>query len=190
MERIISPIEVKASPDDGDGTFIGYPAIFNHPDSDQDVIAPGAFKQAIQDSMNGTKAWPVLLLQHSSDDVIGAVQSMEEDQTGLRISAKIAPTKRGKEILSLMKMRPRPAISGLSIGFRVRKSTTSKTGRTLTDLDLVEISLCVFPANTRARVTGVKSYVEPKPEMTMKDLAWADFQMLRATMTMTNRNWR
>ena len=45
MERITSPIELKTSPDDG--TLVGYPAIFSHPDDDSDTIAPGAFKRAI-----------------------------------------------------------------------------------------------------------------------------------------------
>ena len=51
--------------------------------------------------------------------------------------------------------------------------------RTLKAVDLVEVSLVTFPADSRARVTGVKSRLEAEPEMTMKDLAWADFLMLR-----------
>ena len=73
---------------------------------------------------------------------------MEEDDNGLLIRAKIAPTTRGKEILSLLKMSPRPAMSGLGVGFRTRKFTANKSGRTLTDLDLVAVSLCTFPSLT------------------------------------------
>ena len=49
-------------------------------------------------------------------------------------------------------------VTGLSIGYWVRDSSVDeKTGiRTLTKLDLVEISLVTFPANDDARVEAVK----------------------------------
>ena len=49
-------------------------------------------------------------------------------------------------------------VTGLSIGYWVRESSyDEKTGvRTLTKLDLVEISLVTFPANDDARVEAVK----------------------------------
>jgi phage head maturation protease len=50
------------------------------------------------------------------------------------------------------------AVTGLSIGYWVRESSfDEKTGiRTLTKLDLVEVSLVTFPANDDARVEAVK----------------------------------
>jgi phage head maturation protease len=52
----------------------------------------------------------------------------------------------------------RRTVTGLSIGYWVRESSfDEKTGiRTLTKLDLVEISLVTFPANDDARVEAVK----------------------------------
>jgi HK97 family phage prohead protease len=186
MDRIISPIEIKASPNDD--TIIGYAAIFNHPDSDQDVILPGAFKKTIQDSKSGAKAWPVFLLQHSSDDPIGSIQSMEEDENGLLVRAKIAPTTRGKEILSLLKMKPRPAMSALGVGFRTRKFTANKSGRTLTDLDLVAVSLCTFPSPRLATVTSVKRHAAVVPPYTLRDQVRDDWAMLGRTITANNRS--
>jgi HK97 family phage prohead protease len=162
MERIISPIEFKTSPDDG--TLVGYAAIFGHPDDDGDTIVPGAFKRSIQESKSGAKAWPVFLLQLDADSPIGSVTSMDEDENGLLIRAKIAPTTRGKEILSLLRMKPRPALSGLGVGFRAKSYTPTKTGRTLTDLDLIAVSLVTFPSQSRAVVTSVKrAPIEPVP---------------------------
>jgi phage head maturation protease len=68
----------------------------------------------------------------------------------------------------------------------------SPARRTIKAVDLVEVSLVTFPANTRARVTGVKSrYSEPEDEaVKLKRWAMEDFEMLRATITKGNRNWR
>jgi hypothetical protein len=52
-------------------------------------------------------------------------------------------------------------LDGLSIGFRTRKATQgTKPGepaRTLTEIDLVEVSIVTFPANPKARVTAAKT---------------------------------
>jgi HK97 family phage prohead protease len=195
MERIISPIELKASPDDG--TITGYAAIFSHQDNDGDTFAPGSFKRSIHESTSGAKAWPVFLLQLSADDPIGSIKTMEEDENGLLIRAKIAPTTRGKEILSLLKMSPRPALSGLGVGFKARKFTTNKSGRLLTDIDLIAVSLVTFAAQSGAVVTSVKSRTEepvpepkPVPVVDWKAVAMADYLMLAKEMTRHNRNYR
>lgn len=60
-----------------------------------------------------------------------------------------------------MKMTPRPAINGLSIGFYARdfkdEKVDGKRIRHITNVDLVELSLVTFPANGDARVEGIKS---------------------------------
>jgi Escherichia/Staphylococcus phage prohead protease len=52
-------------------------------------------------------------------------------------------------------------LDGLSIGFRTRKQVMgTKPGepaRTLTDIDLVEVSVVTFPANPKARVSAIKA---------------------------------
>jgi phage head maturation protease len=64
---------------------------------------------------------------------------------------------------TLLSMQPRPAIDGLSIGYvpvKWKVNSDPKEGeprRVLTDVDLYEISLVTWPANSRARVTSVKS---------------------------------
>jgi phage head maturation protease len=93
---------------------------------------------------------------------------------------------RGRDTYALLKMTPRPALDGLSIGFRARDFELHKSGpvkRTLKAIELVEVSLVTFPANRLATVTNVKSEVEAAPEMTMKELARADFEFLRSEMT-------
>ena len=58
-------------------------------------------------------------------------------------------------------MKPRPALSGLSIGYIAKKYTVGtkpdEPRRKLEDVELIEVSLVTFPANPKARVGSVKS---------------------------------
>jgi uncharacterized protein len=89
-------------------------------------------------------------------------------------------------------MKPRPALDGLSIGFRCTDAEHHKAGsgpggarRTIKGVDLVEVSLVTFPANLKARVVSVKAHGEP--EATMQDLASADFERMRDLMQRSGR---
>jgi uncharacterized protein len=195
MQHIICPFEVKNDPGTTDGIITRYGNIFGNIDSYGDVVAPGAFKKTINDVMTGVTARPAMLLQHGGESAedktpIGIWTSMEEDSKGLRLQGKLAiKTKRGADAYALLKMTPRPALNGLSIGYRAKEFELHRTGpakRTLKAIDLVEVSLVTFPANRLATVTGVKSGYEAAPEMTMRDLAWADFIELRR-LSNTNR---
>lgn len=174
-------LELKlAPPDSGVMEFSGYGAVFGNEDSYGDVIAPGAFEQYLSDVKSGTQQWPAMLLQHggwgmSATDMtpVGLWTGLEEDKTGLKVAGKLADTPRGTELYSLMKMEPRPAISGLSIGYFAREFVNGKGAnepyRTLTRIDLMEISPVTFPANDKARISGVKS---------LKDFTERDFERL------------
>jgi len=61
---------------------------------------------------------------------------------------------KGREAYSLMKQG---ALSGLSIGYSVIKSSSKSNVRLLEELKLYEISPVTFPANGEARVSSVKS---------------------------------
>jgi hypothetical protein len=161
--------EIKFAADDGADarTFTGYGAVFGNVDSYGDVIDKGAFKKTLADAKK-SGSWPAMLLQHggwgmSADDLtpIGIWTEMDEDEKGLRVVGKLAETQRGLEAYGLLKMTPRPALNGLSIGYRARKFTMgTKAGeprRTLHEVELIETSIVTFPANPKARVGDVKS---------------------------------
>lgn len=146
--------------------FEGYGAYFNNIDSYGDAIAPGAFKRTLSEARKKS-VYPSMLLQHGNwlggDDnmPVGVWTSFKEDEKGLLVEGKLAETQRGKDAYALLKMEPRPAISGLSIGFFAKKFTLgtkpTEPRRTLEDIELLEVSLVTFPANDKARITGVKS---------------------------------
>lgn len=149
-------------------TFSGYGAVFGNVDSHGDVIEPGAFAKYIADVKSGVLPWPALLSQHggwqmSAEDVtpIGVWLDLVEDGHGLKVTGKLADTARGREMHALMKMSPRPAIDGMSIGYIAKewepRTKPEDPKRRLKRIDLVEISLVTRPSNGKARVSAVKS---------------------------------
>lgn len=178
--------------DSGVMEFNGYGATFNNVDSYGDIIIPGAFDTYLQDVQNQKQNWPAMLMQHggwgvTSTDMtpIGVWDSITEDQNGLKVTGTLADTPRGQEAYALLKMSPRPAISGLSIGFYTRKFSfggkNDTFDRKLEQIDLVEISLVTFPANDKARVSGVKShtdYSEREFEQILRDSGFSKKEAL------------
>lgn len=168
MERkVIALSEIGADGDEKEMRFKGYGAVFGNVDSYGDVIDQGAFHETLKQAEK-TGVWPSMLAQHggwgmTSTDMtpIGVWESLEENGTGLKATGILAPTPRGQEIYTLMKMKPRPAIDGLSIGYIPKKFTIgTKQGeprRRLHEVELIEISPVTFPANGKARVSSVKS---------------------------------
>jgi len=144
-----------------DMTFSGYGAVFGNVDAYGDVIAPGAFADSLAKAQE-TGRYPAMLAQHDAwENPVGVWTTLAEDGTGLKVEGKLADTPKGRELYALMKMTPRPAIDGLSIGFRpVEWSMREKPEdprRTLKKIDLVEVSIVTMPANERARVAAVKN---------------------------------
>lgn len=168
MERAMIALgEVKLAGNAETMTFEGYGAVFGNLDSYGDVIQPGAFAETLAASRR-TGRWPAMLAQHggmglSAGDMmpIGVWTDMAEDGKGLWVQGKLAETERGKEAYALMKMEPRPALDGLSIGYVAKKWTAgakpNEPRRKLEAIELMEISLVTMPANPKARVSGVKS---------------------------------
>lgn len=148
------------------GTFTGYGSVFNVLDSYQDVIVKGAFAQTLTDAKK-SGIYPAMLLQHGSflggdDDMpVGIWTEMAEDDKGLRVTGKLADTTRGQDTYKLLTMTPRPAITGLSIGFMAKEfSMGTKPGeprRTLKAIDLMECSIVTFPANLKAQIDSVRA---------------------------------
>lgn len=177
--------ELKATGGDDSGmTFSGYGAVFGNVDYWGDMIVEGAFQSTIAQSKS-TGQWPAMLSQHGftadGDVPIGVWTEMREDSIGLYVEGKIADTPRGREIYELLKMEPRPAINGLSIGYTAVEWTTrtkpEEPRRTLKKINLMEISLVTFPANPKARTTSVKSGLTIRDaEKALRDAGFSNSQ--------------
>ena len=144
-------LELKSA-DDKTGEIEGYGSVFGVEDPYGDIVAPGAFAETLRESRAVKMLW-----QHRADQPIGVWTDLIEDRRGLRLKGRISTDiSVGQDVLAMLRMG---AIDGLSIGFRTRKSEwdDAKSIRTLTDVELWEVSVVTFPANTQARVDGVKS---------------------------------
>lgn len=147
-------LEIKAA---ADGSIEGYGSVWGVRDRYDDVIARGSFVQSLADH-KAANTMPAMLWQHDPSEPIGVWLEMIEDEKGLRIKGQLAlDTVRGKEAHALLKLG---ALNGLSIGFRSMPGTAKYNDdgvRVLTALELWEVSLVTFPANEKARITGVKA---------------------------------
>ncbi len=166
MERMTYALkDIKTSPDESGGMqFSGYGAVFGNVDHWGDVIQPGAFADTLKRAKDSGQ-WPSMLLQHGMtadmDVPVGIWTEMKEDPIGLFMEGKLAETEKGKDVYTLLKMEPRPAINGLSIGYIpiewTNRTKPDEPRRTLKKVNLMEVSLVTFPANEKARVTNIKS---------------------------------
>lgn len=149
MERVL--IETKFDAGD-DGAISGKAWDFATPDRVGDMIEPAAFKRAV---------FPLpMLFGHDQNDPVGTWTQAAEAKGGLMVEGRllVAEVARAREVRALVQAG---AVRGLSIGFATRKAVARPGGgRTITDLELLEISLVTLPMHPGARVTSAKSAVE------------------------------
>jgi HK97 family phage prohead protease len=145
-------IEIKAAlAVDDAGLITGVAWPFGTPDRVGDMIEKGAF---------ATAAVPLpMLFGHDPLQPVGAWTGVAETDEGFVVKGKLTlSVNRAREVRDLVHDG---AVGGLSIGFETRKAAPRRGGgRTITDLDLVEISLVSVPCHPRARITGAKSAAE------------------------------
>jgi HK97 family phage prohead protease len=146
--------EVRASGENGE--IEGYGSVFGIKDSYSDIVMPGAFVASIAEH-KAAGTMPAMLWQHDQDEPIGVWTEMEEDAKGLRVKGQIiTETEKGKAAYALLK---KGALRGLSIGFVSKEWSYDAQSeiRTLTAVDLWEVSLVTFPAMKLAMIDTVKN---------------------------------
>jgi uncharacterized protein len=155
--------EVRA---DGDGmSFTGYASVFNSPSEDLggfiEYVAPGAFKRSLQ-SRNEVK----LLWNHDAGEPLaslrGGTMQLVEDEVGLKVTAQLPNTTRGRDVAELLRTK---VIDSMSFGFNVIKDSWSRDGqtRTLESVRLFEasiVSFAAYPATT-ATVRSAQPTINP-----------------------------
>jgi HK97 family phage prohead protease len=155
--------EVRA---EGDGmSFTGYASVFNSPSEDLggfiEYVAPGAFRRSLQ-SRNEVK----LLWNHDAGEPLaslrGGTMQLVEDERGLKVTAQLPNTTRGRDVAELLRTK---VIDSMSFGFNVIKDSWSADGktRTLESVRLFEasiVSFAAYPATT-ATVRSTDQAIDP-----------------------------
>lgn len=137
--------------DPAERTFVGYASVWGEVEHYPEVMHAGAFQKTLQERGDKVK----LLWQHRTDQPIGRIISMEEDEIGLRMRGRISETALGNDALTLLRDG---AISELSIGFDVVQSEPDDEGiEHIYEVRLWEVSLVTFPANEGALVLDVRN---------------------------------
>jgi HK97 family phage prohead protease len=166
-EFLDAPLEIKQMSEDG--SFQGYGAVFGNMDSDRDIIASGAFSKTLAKKKPSQVK---MLYQHDHRQPIGIWENIQEDKKGLLVQGKLLigqGVPKADEAYALIKAR---AVDGLSIGFSIPEGGASfdqeKRVRTISEIDLWEISPVTFPANPRAKISRVKAVV-PFQDLPLSD---------------------
>lgn len=141
-------LEIKAAltvDDTGSITGIAWP--FGSPDRVGDVIEKGAFASP--------EVLP-MLFAHDQGQVIGVWDEISETPDGLTVRGRLLvdDVERAREVRAMIRTK---AVSGLSIGFRTKASKPRQRGRTITALDLHEISVVAVPSHPGAQITSIKA---------------------------------
>lgn len=142
-------LEVKALVTvDEAGAITGTAWPFGSADRVGDVIEKGAFNSPARVPM---------LFAHDQGQAIGVWDSITETEAGLTVKGRllIDDVARAREVRALVR---EGAVTGLSIGFVTCKAAARRGGgRTITKLDLHEISIVPVPSHPGAQIISAKA---------------------------------
>jgi len=150
IERRFLASELRANAEITGWTLTGYAAVFDSRSEDlggfTEVIKRGAFRNRKSDVL--------ALFNHSNDYVLGRESSgtlkVEEDNHGLKVTILLPDTTTAKDLYTSVS---RGDIRSMSFAFTVNtggetwsKDSKGKTVRTLTDVELFDVSIVTVPA--------------------------------------------
>lgn len=141
-------LEIKASLSvDDAGTITGLAWPFGTPDRVGDMIEKGAI---------AAPATLPMLFSHDQAQVIGVWDQITETPDGLTVKGRLLvdDVARAREVRAMIREK---AVTGLSIGFITKSAKPRQRGRTITALDLHEISVVAVPCHPGAQITSIKA---------------------------------
>jgi HK97 family phage major capsid protein/HK97 family phage prohead protease len=142
-------LEIKAAltvDDTGEISGIAWP--FDTPDRVGDVIEKGAIT---------APATVPMLFAHDQSQTIGVWDQITQTAEGLTVKGRLLvdDVERAREVRAMIKAR---AVTGLSIGFVTKSAKPRRNGgRTISALDLHEISVVAVPCHPGAQITSIKA---------------------------------
>ncbi len=142
-------LEIKAAfsvTDTGEISGLAWP--FGSADRVGDQIEQGAFK-----AMPTTLP---MLFAHDQTQVVGVWDQIAETSDGLSVKGRllIDDVERAREVRAMIRAK---AVTGLSIGFQTKKAAPLRNGRSITALELHEISIVPVPCHPGAKITSLKA---------------------------------
>jgi uncharacterized protein len=151
LETRVNPAQFEVRETEEGMSFSGYAAVFNsdsQPLPFTERIAPGAFRGSLR-NRNDIK----LLWNHDTASVLGSSRAgtlkLTEDDRGLFVEAMLPNTTVGRDARELIS---RGDVDAMSFGFTVARGgdewSSDGSTRTLTKINLHEVSIVAFPAYT------------------------------------------
>lgn len=180
LMKTAAPMQVKAT-DDEARTFTGLASTWDL-DLGGDVIERGAFRATLADWKKNGRVLP-LLDSHNGNSVRSVVGKMvdgKETTEGLEATFEIMEGPDGDEVYRRIKGG---YVDGLSIGYEARAweapDEDEKRGgvwRKLTEVNLMEVSVCLWPMNLGARIADVKTALD---RVSVKEMDPDDYKLAR-----------
>ena len=149
------PLQIEAKADAPAGTISAYLTTFGNSDVVADIMAKGSLDSFIANFNPVAKKLP-MFYEHDHTSIIGEWTGLKADEHGVVGDGVLyTETTKGSDVYKLMK---RDAVSFVSIGFRSTDfEKNDDGGRTFNEIELVETSVVLTPANDQAQIMSVKS---------------------------------
>jgi len=157
---------------DGQRTFTGYAAIWNSASAGlpfEERIAPAAFKRSLARASAGQKIIS-FLFGHDETRALATTASgrlqLTEDETGLRVEAKLDPADPdAAKVISMLTHES--AAAGMSFGFQKVQDSWDGNQRTIKEANLFEVSILAAGGQTPAYpatlgLTAIRQVTAPK----------------------------
>ena len=157
---------------DGQRTFTGYAAIWNSASAGlpfEERIAPAAFKRSLARASAGQKIIS-FLFGHDEARALATTASgrlqLTEDETGLRVEAKLDPADPdAAKVISMLTHES--AAAGMSFGFQKVQDAWDGNQRTIKEANLFEVSILAAGGQTPAYpatlgLTAIRQVTAPK----------------------------
>lgn len=184
--RALQGIEVREAPEDSPfiGILEGYASVFNSDSVPFDGgrrdwverVQPGAFARTLREKPDVKAFW-----SHRSDQILARAPetlTLMEDERGLKATIHLVDTQLNRDLLTQIRAG---IVDAMSFGFTVNAQSWEKDDanhrdiRTVTDVELFEVSPVVFPAypDTSIAVRSQEQFHE-KEEQERTDAAPAE----------------
>ena len=134
------------------GVFDGHASVWDIVDSEGDVVERGAFAKTITEGI-AKEGVPILALHNDTVLPVGKTLALREDDEGLYVKGYISPTSMGNDVRTLIRDG---VLKELSIGYVPVAHKMEGNVRHLLEVELPEISVVTWAANSAAKITGYK----------------------------------